>query len=241
MPTIGPLGPTSQLAAINTCLSAIGEAPIEDEVSSTRADVALAASLLSEASQEVQMQGWRFNREFGYELAPSGQVLWTTAEGSTTLNIFLPPANLARWTLSPIVEQANLSLILRLPRRYGGSAPRGVFYDRYLNRDGLDASKYPALYIDPVFYVEWDQLPETARQHIVMKAARKFAARTVGATDLVGFTREDELRTLVNLNEDQVLEDEFNIFDSYDVSRIYGGRNLGATGYLHDRNSPRPI
>jgi hypothetical protein len=227
MPSIGPLEPTSQLDAVNACLSAIGEAPIEDEVSSTRADVALITQLLS---------------EFGYEIAPAGQVSWEGSDGDTaTLNVFLPPSSMLRWSLTPCPEQDGLSMIVKAPREYSGSAPRGVFYDRLLNRDGLDEDDHEVLYIDPVFYVEWAYLPETAKQHVIMKAARKFAARSLGASEVVGFTREDEARTLLALNEDQAHEDSFNVFDSADVRRIWRGRYPGASGYTNDRNSPRPI
>lgn len=243
MPTIGPLEPSSQLEAVNACLSAIGEAPVEDISSSTRADVALATQLLTESSKEVQLQGWRFNREFGYEVAPAGQVLWTGSDATTaTLNVFIPPTGLLRWGLTETSLQSSLSLIVRAPRAYLGAAPFGVFYDRKLNRDGLDADIYDVLYLDPVFFVEWAYLPESAKQYITLRAARKFAARSLGSNDIVGFALRDEQLSLKNLYEDQALEDEFNVFDSADVNRIRSGRLLGPSGAMfQNRNSPRPV
>lgn len=241
MPNIGPLEPTSQLDAVNACLSAIGEAPVEDIDTSTRADVASAVQFLTEASKEIQMMGWRFNREYGYEVAPVGSLSWTDSAGDTTsLNVFLPPTGMLRWELTNSPAQSGLSAIIRAPRVYGGSAPYGVFYDRLLNRDGFDAETYEALYLDIVFYVEWAILPEVAKQHIIAVASRKFAARQHGSTDLVNYSGLDERQTLKALYADQSPEDEFNIFDSADVARVRAGRSPNVSGYASQRSSPRP-
>ena len=55
---------TSELQAINTMLSFIGEAPVSAITGNIGTDVAVAKNILDETSMSVQSQGWFFNREF---------------------------------------------------------------------------------------------------------------------------------------------------------------------------------
>lgn len=240
MPQIGPLSPTSELAAVNRLLSAVGEAPISDLINSTRVDVALAAELLTQASIEAQAIGWKFNQEFGMEIAPSGTISWVDSDGTTTqLNVFGPPADLLRFSISETTGQGDLDLVIRPPRKFSG-LPQ-VFYDRTKNRDGLDPESFSVLYIDPIWMFPWATLPETARRYITVRAARQFIEQRVGARELSGYGDKDEAFALRGLYEDQGDEDEFNMFDAADVGRVRLGRRPGVSGYYETRKSPRPI
>ena len=55
---------TSELQAINTMLSFIGESPVSSITGNIGTDVAVAKNILDETSMSVQSQGWFFNREF---------------------------------------------------------------------------------------------------------------------------------------------------------------------------------
>lgn len=240
MPQIGPLSPTSELAAVNRLLSAVGEAPISDLINSTRVDVALAAELLTQASIEAQAIGWKFNQEFGMEIAPSGTISWVDSDGFTTqLNVFGPPADLLRFSVSSTTGQESLDLVIRPPRKFSGLP--AVFYDRDKNRDGLDPASFGVLYIDPIWHFEWDVLPETCRRYITVRAARQFIEQRVGSRELSGYGDKDEAFALRALYEDQGDEDEYNMFDSADIGRILLGRSPGVSGYFESRKSPRPL
>ena len=241
MPSVRPLGLTSELSAVNRMLSAIGEAPIQDLTNSTREDVALAVSLLKTASVEVQSRGWKFNKEFGYELAPNGTLLWVPSDGSTaeTLNVFAPPSNLISFELTKSDAQIGLDVALRPPRKYTGAEV--IIYDRAKNRDGFEQSVYPSLYLDAIWFFEFDLLPQTARSYITMKAARQFIQQSVGAPDLVGYSQQDEAEAFLRMESDQGDEGEANIFDSADVARVRGCRPPLASGFLDYRASPRPL
>jgi hypothetical protein len=60
---------TSQLEAINTMLSTIGEPPV-NSLSSQRADSLIAVQILNEVSREVQSYGWHFNIEYKVRMTP---------------------------------------------------------------------------------------------------------------------------------------------------------------------------
>jgi hypothetical protein len=241
MATLTPIAETSELAAVNRLLSAIGEAPISDLTTSTREDVALAVSLLKEASVEVQSMGWRFNTEYGYELAPADTLSWTDTDGdTTTLNVWTKPTGLLSYKLTQSPAQAELDVILRKSRFYQEGSPAAnvlVFYDRKLNRDGLDSDHFEHLYIDPVWMVDWAYLPEVARRYIVCRAARQFIQQTLGADNVVGYGEGDELRAFNALQQQEGEEEDISLLDNTSVSNVRGLRpNWG--GFYDDRSSP---
>lgn len=53
--------PTTELEAVNTMLSGIGEAPV-NSLSEVTADVSLARHILNEVSREVQLEGFQLMR-----------------------------------------------------------------------------------------------------------------------------------------------------------------------------------
>ena len=55
---------TSELEAVNTILSATGEAPVNSLTGSLPIDATQALSLLKEISREVQSAGWHFFTSF---------------------------------------------------------------------------------------------------------------------------------------------------------------------------------
>ena len=61
--------PTTELEAVNTMLSGIGEAPV-NSLSEVTADVSLARHILNETSREVQLEGFQWNVEDNYPLTP---------------------------------------------------------------------------------------------------------------------------------------------------------------------------
>lgn len=241
MPSLTPLVSTTELAAVNRLLSAIGEAPISDLVASTREDVSLAATLLREASIEVQSLGWKFNTEFGYEIAPSATLAWEGTDGETdTLNVFLPPSGLLSFRLSAEPAQAGRDIIIRKSRTYeSGGNNVLVFYDRAFNRDGLPQSTFEFLYIDPTWLVEWEFLPESARRYIVLRAARQFTQQTLGSADIVGFTEQDEARALYALQLEQGDEEDISMLDNLEISRVRGVRPA-YYGFYDNRASAGP-
>lgn len=242
MPSLTPLAMTSELAAVNRLLSAISEAPISDLTNSTREDVALAVTLLKEASVEVQSLGWLFNREFGYEITPTTTLDWIGTDASTeTLNIFQPPADLLSFRLTSTAKQSEEDIIIRRSRSYQEFTQSVlVFYDRNKNRDGLPVADFPYLYIDPVWLMEWDFLPETARRYITVRAARQFIQQTLGAADIAGYGEGDEARALYALQLDQGEEEDVSMLDNTEVARVRGYRPTTGFGFTDYRASPGP-
>ena len=59
--------PTTELQAVNTMLSTIGEAPVNSITGTTTVDVSVAKNILDETSMSIQSQGWNFNTHTNYK------------------------------------------------------------------------------------------------------------------------------------------------------------------------------
>lgn len=241
-PIITGLTATTELEAVNAMRSAVGEAPLTD-LTSTATDVTMAVNILRNATREVQSMGWRFNTEFGYELAPSQTLAWSGSDGSSdTLNVFTPPTGLIDYTVTPCDGQVGwnrLDTTLRPPRTAGLNLPL-VFYDRAKNRDGFAQSERPFLYINPTWLFDFVALPEAARRYITVRAAREYAEQVQGSGEQGAFSEKDELFALRNLKRLEGMDDDCNMFNNGETAAILGYRTSYPDGPLDNRKSPGP-
>ena len=63
---------TTELEAVNTILSTIGEAHINTLTGSLPVDGTTAKNVLSEINREVQSAGWHFNTHYKVDLSRNG-------------------------------------------------------------------------------------------------------------------------------------------------------------------------
>lgn len=184
--------PMTELAAVNTMLSVIGEAPVNSLEVSGLSDVAIAKTILMESSRAVQEKGWHFNTEDNYELAVDG-------DGSIAL-----PENILRVDASP--EEA-LDLVQRGNR----------LYDRENHTFNIGRSVKCTIVIGLPF----TDLPAAARYYITIKAARMFQKRILGSDILERFTQEDEVNAMVALRDADTDVADYNLLTgSADVFMI---------------------
>lgn len=250
MASINNLAPTTELEAVNAMLSAIGEAPIADVDAATQADADIAISTLREVAREVQANGWRFNTEFGLAIAPTAAgFAWTEPDGYALLiDIFTPPTGMVAFSVSPLPAQfisqygGYLDIVTRISKQYTAGSPavkQMVFYDRSRNRDGLPTSENrDFLYIDPVWLLDFETLPETARRYITVVAGRRFAQRVLGDANIIAFQRDDELVALRALAREHAIKDKVSLLDHPDTGRILGDRGQGSSFYSTRRSRP---
>lgn len=186
--------PTSELEAINLMLQVIGESPLSTLNDVTVADAILAKSILSEASREVQSKGYDFNTEDLYPLLPS-------ADGG---EITLPPNCLRVDTDGNF---SDLRVVQRGNRLYN-KATHSYSFD------------YP-ITAQLVLCLPFEELPQTARHYITIKAARKFQERTVGSDALYQHSVRDEAEARVAFKKAEGNTADHNILtDSYSVANI---------------------
>lgn len=182
---------TTKLDAVNTMLSAIGEAPVSS-LSSGLIEAEIAETILNTVDREVQSMGWHFNTELNKSFAQdtSGQVIL--------------PADILK---------ADATLVANGP----DLVQRGLkMYDRKNHTFNIGKN----VGLDVVVQLEFTDVPEVAKRYMVLRATRIFQDRVVGSATLHGFHERDENRALMELREFDKSADDDNIFDNYDTFSI---------------------
>jgi len=179
---------TTKLDAVNTMLSAIGEAPV-NSLSSGLVEAEVAETILNTVDREVQSMGWHFNTELNKSFAQD-----------TSGNILLG-ADILRADATLKVDSKDL-------------IQRGLkMYDRKNHTFNIGAN----VALDVVVQLDFDDLPEPAKRYITLRATRIFQDRIVGSNTLHDFQERDEQMALIELKEFDKAADDHNIFDNYDV------------------------
>lgn len=116
--------------------------------------------------------------------------------------------------------------------------PQLIFYDTIKGRDGWKDTERDALYIDATWSVDFVDMPQTARDYITKRTARRFASQVVGSPDMVGFTAQDEQIARRTLRREQGLERKFNILNN-PQARLAHGRTRFVQNSQPDSAQPR--
>jgi|TARA_A100001518_G_C1218708_1_gene62151 hypothetical protein len=182
---------TTELECINIMLAAIGEAPINTLTGTLPVDAVTAQRTLAEINKDVQNEGWSFNQEFNVKLTRDGsnQIALGTDMLKVDANVFDHP------TIDVI--QRGLKM-----------------YDRKNNTYVFDTD----LTCNITYFRNFDEIPESARRYINIRAARVFVDRLVGDDGLRTYTAQDEARARANLME--------NDMDNADHNVLSGDPNL---------------
>lgn len=184
---------TTELEAVNTMLSCIGEAPVSTLEVSGLVDVAIARSCLTEVNRSVQEHGWHFNQEDNYPLIRDNAGL-----------IKLPP-NVAKVDTMGI--DADIDVVQRGTDLYNRTDHTFVF-TKNLN-------------VDIVFFLPWEQLPQSVRNYVCIRAARIFQTRQMGSQTKHKFSESEEFVALAALQRAEVNSGDFNMLSgSWSVAQI---------------------
>ncbi len=184
---------TTELSAINRMLSIISVAPLNTLEGRTTADVSLARNKLSDESVKVQSDGWWFNTEYDYPLNING-------DGK----ILLAP-NIVDVDVSPYIY-TDIDPVQR------GS----TLYDRKNHTDIFSRNLKGVV----TLLLPFDDMPETARHYIAVRAGRLFQQSSLGSVERDGFTERDEFDALASMKKKDAENADRSIFQSYSVSRV---------------------
>lgn len=186
--------PTPYLDAVNQCLFAIGESPVNTAEDSGNIDAVTALATLRNVSREVQQKGWHWNTDVNYFIAVS------SPDGFLTL-----PANALK--VDTVGSSQGIDVVQRGTK----------LYDRVRHTFTFTQGAY----VDIVRYLAWDELPEAARNYITLRAARRFQQNSVGSGELAGFQQQDEVRALVDLQNAEAENADFQLTTgNADIARV---------------------
>lgn len=188
---------TTELEAVNSLLLAIGESPVNTLDSSGVVDAVLARQVLTDTSREVQSRSWHFNTERNLTLHP---------QAFQPFHIYVP---------------ANVLWLDAVDTRIDVVVRGDKLYDKARHSIEFEGP----VTVDMTLMLAFDQLPQTARTYITVRAARLFQTRMVGSDTLHGFHERDEFQALVNLRRAENQRADRNILTgNFDVYRVLDRR-----------------
>jgi hypothetical protein len=181
---------TTELEAVNTILSTIGEAPLNTLTGSLPVDGTIAKNVLSEVAREVQSQGWHFN---------------------THTNV-----KLVRNTDNKIPVANNVVRVEINPNKYSKSNYNVVQRDDFLYNLATNSDTFDTNFeeVTIVYLLPFNEIPEQAKRYITIRSSRIFHDRTLGANTIHKFSQEDELKALSILKQAESLTGDYSIFDT---------------------------
>ncbi|GGX91175.1 hypothetical protein GCM10007160_18330 [Litchfieldella qijiaojingensis] len=188
------LAATTELEAINSMLTTIGESPVSSVDDTGVVDAAIAHQILQEVSREVQGRGWHFNTEIDYPMSPT----------YPDKEIVIPDNAME---VDTVGTDTDKEVVVRGRR----------LYDRKNHTYKFDST----IKVTMIILLPFEDLPQYAREYISMRAARIFQKRTIGSAELDGFTAQDEARTLVHLENSEARTADLNVFNgNYSILRV---------------------
>ena len=158
------MNPTTKLEAVNTLLATIGESPV-NSLTSGLIEASLAEQTLDNVSRDMQSMGWTFNTDLTFKLTPD-------ANSEITL-----PANCIHVDTTSLRKSSTTDLVQRGSR----------MYDRIKNTYEITET----IEVDIVVLLSFEEMPETARRYVTIKAARILQDRVLGSEILHSFNAVD--------------------------------------------------
>lgn len=169
------LARTTKLEAVNTLLRNLGDSPVSALDLGGSVLVEKAQTQLDETSRMVQTRGWRFNTDYEF-----------TFVREAVTNYILVPGNVL--FITPSGKDRSIDAVLRDDR----------MWDRRNNTYVWTQS----LVCDVTWYLEFEDLPEAARQYITIAAARVLQASALGSDSQEKFTLDDEMKAMALLQRE---------------------------------------
>jgi len=189
---------SSELEAVNAMLRAIGESAVSTLENVTTVDVTTAKNILSDVNREVQQKGWHFNTEWDVTL---------TLDSDNRL----PVGNNVMSVYSP-------TKLLTMRGRSGSM----FVYDLDNNTFTWSSSITDAVVIK---LLDFEDLPQTARQYITAKASRIFQSEVVGQVAAEEVNRQEEVEAYADLMDDEGERSGYNVgwgtLDMQNTTKVY--------------------
>ena len=182
---------TTELEAVNTILSTIGEAPLSTLTGSLPVDGTMAKSVLNEINREVQSMGWHFNTQ--------PKVTLSKDAGNSTIPL---ATNVLRVELNPYLHsKTDFDIVQR----------DNILFNLVTNTSTFTEDLKD---VKVVYLLDFSEIPEQAKRYITIRSARVFHDRTLGANTLHKFSSEDEARSLSVMKQAEMATGDNTIFDS---------------------------
>ena len=176
--------PITELEAVNSLLSAIGEAAVSSLETATTVEVTQAKNLLSNVNRETQQKGWHFNTEWDVSLTRDSNN--KIPIGSSILSIY--------------IEQ-KLTTIRGI---------QGVMYIYDLDNNTFTWTENITNAVT-ITLLDFQDTPQAVRQYVTTKAARIFQEEIIGQTSAENVNRQEEMESYADLLDDEAERAGYNV------------------------------
>ena len=190
--------PLTELEAVNSLLSAIGEAAVSSLETATTVEVTQAKNLLSNVNRETQQKGWHFNTEWDVSLTRDSNN--KIPIGSSILSIY--------------IEQ-KLTTIRGI---------QGVMYIYDLDNNTFTWTENITNAVT-ITLLDFQDTPQAVRQYVTTKAARIFQEEIIGQVSAEQINRTEEMETYADLLDDEAERAGYNVgygtIDMINMTKTY--------------------
>ena len=193
---------TTQLEAVNTMLSTIGESPVNSLTGSLPLDASIAVNILNEVNREVQSAGWKFNTSWKVSLPRD--VNNKLVVGTDVLHIEFNHLRESKSSYDPVLRGNYLYNL----------AGETFTWDKDFE------------YVTVIYLLDFETIPEQARRYITIRASRIYHDRTLGSQAIHKFSIQDEIGALALLKQTESDTADHNIFNSLDQHKIINRNNI---------------
>lgn len=209
---------TTELDAVNACLSGIGAA-IVDDINEPNLDIETARMIIERVRKQLLTKGWWFNKEPNVFLTPDATTGNITIIESNVLDIY-------GWQAS-----RNCQFAIR------GSLLYDTYNSTFDHRNSV--LKDGTIQFMMIGNIPFDGLPEPARNYITYAARRMFAQEVEGDAQKYRFNQFDEQEAYQYLESVNARQRKHNIVNQNPTVQNFmaraGGQNaryfVGASGF----------
>ena len=190
--------PLTELEAVNSLLSAIGEAAVSSLETATTVEVTQAKNLLSNVNRETQQKGWHFNTEWDVILTRDSDN--KIPIGSSILSVYV---------------ENQLTTIRGIS---------GVMYIYDLDNNTFTWTKNLTNAVT-ITLLDFQDTPQAVRQYVTTKAARIFQEEIIGQTSAETVNRLEESEAYADLLDDEAERAGYNVgygtLDMVNMTKTY--------------------
>ena len=163
----------------------------------TNPDVAIALNTLREVSREVQAEGWSYNTEFDYKITPDSNNEIRIADDVLQMDLN-----------GGYPENIEKDAIFR----------GGKLYDKKAHSYKWTAE---TVYVDIVWYFDWESIPQPIQAYIVARAAAIVSSRIIGDANQYQILQQKEAVTRSQAMEYECNQGDYSFFGSPSHGNFY--------------------
>ena len=163
----------------------------------TNPDVAIALNTLREVSREVQAEGWSYNTEFDYKITPDSNNEIRIADDVLQMDLN-----------GGYPENIEKDAIFR----------GGKLYDKKAHSYKWTAE---TVYVDIVWYFDWESIPQPIQAYIVARAAAIVSSRIIGDSNQYQILQQKEAVTRSQALEYECNQGDYSFFGSPSHGNFY--------------------